>query len=166
MLSVDGAVRTPFEISYDEILNLSRMDLAVTLECAGNPVGGGLISNARWTGVGLSWLLGKAQPLAEARSVRMWGADQDPQTHGSRYYRSIPLAKALDKDTLTVSGEPAQLVASGDAAGLLSRPESGGGLVGQCQEPGIGESLRRRVRRGRSSRAQRHGPGTPYAQCE
>src|SRR5439155_17991044 len=39
-LSVGGAVRTPLDIAFEEVSSLPRKVLAVTLECAENPVGG------------------------------------------------------------------------------------------------------------------------------
>ncbi|MEJ7608051.1 MAG: molybdopterin-dependent oxidoreductase, partial [Bryobacteraceae bacterium] len=62
------------------------------LECAENPVGGGLVSHADWTGAPLATLLAKAQPDPQARLVRLSGADG--------FTRTIPIAKALHPDTL------------------------------------------------------------------
>ena len=70
--------------------------LPVTLECAENPAGGGLVSNAEWAGVGLASLLGEARPTGEGRFVRLSGADG--------FSRTIPLAKAMHADTLVVFG--------------------------------------------------------------
>ena len=86
-LSVDGV-----DLAYDDLLNLPRKSLPVTLECAENPVGGGLVSHAEWTGVSLASLLEKGKPTSEARFVRLSGADG--------FSRSIPFAKAAHPDTL------------------------------------------------------------------
>ncbi len=91
-LSVSGAVGASFEISYDDLLRQPRKVLAVTLECAENPAGGGLVSHAEWGGVSLAGLLEKAHPQPEARHVRFRGADG--------YIRAIPMAKAMHPDTL------------------------------------------------------------------
>ena len=98
-LSIAGAVDNALKISYDDLLRQPRKDLAVTLECAGNPRGGGLISNAEWTGVSLAPLLEKARPHPEAQTVRLSGADGDSRRN-AYYHRSIPLAKAMHSDTL------------------------------------------------------------------
>ncbi len=101
-LPVGGAVAAPFEISYEDLLAQPRRALPVTIECAENPVGGGLVSQARWEGVSLAALLEKAQPRAGARFVRLRGAD-------GNYARSVPLAKARHADTLLalrMNGEP------------------------------------------------------------
>jgi DMSO/TMAO reductase YedYZ molybdopterin-dependent catalytic subunit len=95
-LSLSGAVAAPFEISDDELAAQARKMLPVTLECAENPVGGGLVSHAEWAGVSLASLLEKARPSADARVVRLVGADG--------FSRSIPLAKAMHPDTLIAHG--------------------------------------------------------------
>jgi DMSO/TMAO reductase YedYZ molybdopterin-dependent catalytic subunit len=73
-LSIYGAVKTPFKISYEELLAMSSVTKPVTLECAGN---GriflipqvkeaqwrlGAVGTANWTGVPLTALLEKASP--------------------------------------------------------------------------------------------------------
>jgi DMSO/TMAO reductase YedYZ molybdopterin-dependent catalytic subunit len=95
-LQLGGAVAAPTEIAYEELVREPRKALPVTLECAENPVGGGLVSHAEWTGVTLDSLLQRAQPLSEARAVRFVAADG--------YARSIPLAKARHADTLIAHG--------------------------------------------------------------
>ncbi|MCI0422479.1 MAG: sulfite oxidase [Acidobacteria bacterium] len=100
-LSLAGAVANPFEVTYEELLQQPRKTLAVTLECAENPVGGGLVGNAEWTGVSLALLLEKARPLPAAGFVRLSGADRD-SVGGACYVRTIPLSKALHADTLLV----------------------------------------------------------------
>jgi DMSO/TMAO reductase YedYZ molybdopterin-dependent catalytic subunit len=92
MLSIRGAVGKPFELSYDEISALPKKVLPVTLECAENPVGGGLVSHAEWTGCTLASLLEKAQVAADAKFVRFSGADG--------FSRTIPIAKAAHPGTL------------------------------------------------------------------
>src|SRR5690242_3065202 len=91
-LSIGGLVGAPLEIPFDELAAQPRTALPVTLECAENPTAGGLVSHAEWSGVSLAPLLEKARPHAEARYVRLSGADG--------YSRSIPLAKAMHPDTL------------------------------------------------------------------
>lgn len=91
-LQLGGAAGAPFEISYDDLLQEARKVLPVTMECAENPVGGGLVSHAEWAGVPLASLLERAQPAPEARAVRLVAADG--------YQRTIPLDKARHADTL------------------------------------------------------------------
>ena len=91
-LAFAGAAAEPFELPYDALLQQPRKTLPVTLECAENPVGGGLVSHAEWVGVRLGALLERAKPVAEARFVRLAGADG--------FSRTIPIEKARHGDTL------------------------------------------------------------------
>lgn len=91
-LSITGAVTQPKTYSLEEITSLQRKSLPITLECAENPVGGGLVSHAEWTGVPLASLIEQARPESKALFVRLSGADG--------FSRSIPIAKALHPDTL------------------------------------------------------------------
>ena len=59
-LSVKGAVDNPVEFSYKELLGMSTREADITLSCVSNTVGGGLVSNGRWTGVLLSDVLAEA----------------------------------------------------------------------------------------------------------
>lgn len=93
---IDGMVARPGKISYEELTARQARTLAVTLECAENSSGGGLVGNAEWTGVALSSLLADAEPRPEARVVRLCGADG--------YQRVVPLAKAMHSDTLVAWG--------------------------------------------------------------
>lgn len=77
------------DISLDELAAAPSIDLPVTLECAENPVGGGLVSHAVWTGVPVNSLL---SPSQAGSFVRLTGADG--------FARTIPAEKALHKDTL------------------------------------------------------------------
>src|SRR5947209_15091493 len=92
VFSVSGAISNPLKMPFDDLAGLPLRALPVTIECAENPVGGGLISHAQWSGVSLGSLLEKARPGADARFVRLSGADG--------YSRTIPLAKAMHPDTL------------------------------------------------------------------
>jgi DMSO/TMAO reductase YedYZ molybdopterin-dependent catalytic subunit len=91
-LSVSGAVANPLEISYEELSEQARKILPVTIECAENPVGGGLVGHAEWTGVTLASILERARASSDAGFVRLSGADG--------FSRTISLAKALYPDTL------------------------------------------------------------------
>src|ERR1700688_2114910 len=71
-LRIDGAVRRPFTLSYDELRSMPSETRVATLECAGNSrvflvpqVQGaqwelGAVRNAEWTGVPLRVLLARA----------------------------------------------------------------------------------------------------------
>ncbi len=91
-LSVVGAVADRVEISLDDLGTLPRKTLPVTIECAENPVGGGLVSHAIWAGFSLSAVLERSRPTPDARFVRLAGADG--------FSRAIPIEKALDPNIL------------------------------------------------------------------
>jgi DMSO/TMAO reductase YedYZ molybdopterin-dependent catalytic subunit len=93
---ISGMVARPFKISYEELAGRPARRLAVTLECAENAPGGGMVGNAEWTGVTLASLLAEAEPQPKARAVRLCGADG--------FQRVIPLTKAMHTDTLVAWG--------------------------------------------------------------
>jgi len=92
MLTIGGAVGAPLEIAFNDLAARPRKALGVTLECAENPAGGGLVSHAEWSGVSLASILQEARPAAEARAIRLGGADG--------FSRVVPLAKAMGSDPL------------------------------------------------------------------
>src|SRR5947208_8448848 len=87
-LRIDGAVRSPFALSYDELRSMPSETRVATLECAGNSrvflvpqVQGaqwelGAVSNAEWTGVPLSALLERAGLAEDACEIVLEGADR------------------------------------------------------------------------------------------
>src|ERR1700686_1917954 len=113
-LRVEGEVKKPFELGYDELLKLESIEIPVTLECAGNnrnflepkvkgaQWGLGAVGNAKWTGVPLSILLDRAGVNSDAGEVILEGADggklEDPKSPAGelRFARSIPLTKARE----------------------------------------------------------------------
>jgi DMSO/TMAO reductase YedYZ molybdopterin-dependent catalytic subunit len=113
-LSVGGAVKNPFAITYDELKRLPAKTVVATLECAGNSrvflvpqMPGaqwelGAVGNAEWTGVPLATLLDRAGLTGEACDVVFEGADRGKPAEPPippepiSYSRSVPLDKALD----------------------------------------------------------------------
>ncbi|MBA2344563.1 MAG: molybdopterin-dependent oxidoreductase [Rubrobacter sp.] len=59
-LSVKGAVDNPVQFSYKDLMEMPTRESDITLSCVSNTVGGGLVSNGRWTGVLLSDVLAEA----------------------------------------------------------------------------------------------------------
>ena len=113
-VTVSGAVERQISLSMDELLKLSSQDAVVTLECAGNLVGWGGVSNARWAGASLRALLMHAGIKEGAQEVVLIGADGGAEREAGgmqidSFARGIPLAKALDPATLLayrMNGEP------------------------------------------------------------
>ncbi len=117
-LRIDGAVRTPLSLSYQELRDLPSQTRVATLECAGNSrvflvpqVPGaqwelGAVGNAEWTGVPLRVLLERAGLEEDACEIVLEGADQGrpaepPIPPGPiSYARSLPRDKALQPEVL------------------------------------------------------------------
>ncbi len=113
--AVDGET----ELSYEDILGLPSSSLTAYLECAGNwrgfsqiltgrlAQGGqwhrGAVGCAEWTGVKLADVLDRAGLKSSAVDVNLVGLDD------GGFNRPMPIAKALDSDTLlvhTMNGAP------------------------------------------------------------
>ncbi len=77
-LSVKGAVDNPVEFSYKDLLGMNTRESDITLSCVSNQVGGGLISNGRWTGVLLSDVLVRSgrEPGQDHARLRAAGGPQ------------------------------------------------------------------------------------------
>lgn len=118
-LAIEGdAVAKPQEFSYADIRRLPSRTVTAYLECAGNQramfdrVKGraaqgtqwltGAVGNGVWTGVSLRDVLELAGVAPDAASVLLVGLDADAPEGGWR--RALPLAKALDPDTLLAYG--------------------------------------------------------------
>jgi len=128
VVKVTGLVERERRFTLDELLRLPVQEEVVTLECAGNLVGWGGVSNARWTGVRLSEVLKAAGLRSDAKEVVLIGADSgtDEEAGGmaiDAYARSIPLDKAMAATTLLVfkmNGEPLPAAHGGPLRALVS----------------------------------------------
>jgi DMSO/TMAO reductase YedYZ molybdopterin-dependent catalytic subunit len=107
-LEISGAVERPLRLGLDELRSRPAVELAATMECAGN--GRALleprplsqpwlleaVGTARWRGVPLAALLEEAAPTAAAVDVLFAGLDRGVEAEiEQRYERSLPLAEAL-----------------------------------------------------------------------
>ncbi len=100
-LEVGGLVDNPLTFSYSDVLARSSSDMASTLECISNRVGGSYISNTIWTGFPLHELLDEAGVQDSVIDIKLEAADG--------YTESIPLSEAMQDDTMLVylmDGEP------------------------------------------------------------
>jgi DMSO/TMAO reductase YedYZ molybdopterin-dependent catalytic subunit len=122
-LSVEGDVRHPLTLSFEDIRRLPKAIAADTLECsgngrsllaeksAGNPWTIGGVGNAVWGGIWLRDVLNQAGPTPAAAHVAFEGFDTPLGSAGVKFIRSIPLAKALASTLLAyeMNGEPLPL---------------------------------------------------------
>ena len=84
-LSIKGEVENPIEFSYKDLLEMPTREADITLSCVSNEVGGGLISNGRWTGVLLSDVLAEAGMIRDKvtqASEQLVGRSADGWTSG------------------------------------------------------------------------------------
>jgi DMSO/TMAO reductase YedYZ molybdopterin-dependent catalytic subunit len=117
-LQIDGAVRRPFSLTYQELRAMPTETHVALLECAGNSrvflvpqVPGaqwelGAVGNAEWTGVPLRALLERAGLDEDACEIVLEGPDRGVPKEGAippgliSYARSLPRAKALQPEVL------------------------------------------------------------------
>src|SRR5882724_3689722 len=117
-LHVDGAVRNPFYLSYQELRDMPSETRVAILECAGNSrvflvpqVEGaqwelGAVGNAEWTGVPLAALLERAGMREDAVEIVLEGADRGMPKEPPvppvpiSYARSLPRNKAVQREVL------------------------------------------------------------------
>jgi len=121
-LSVKGAVDNPVELSYKDLLGMSTREADITLSCVSNEVGGGLVSNGRWTGVLLSDVLAEAGVSREKitrANMQLVGRSVDGFTTGFRTEIALDGREALVAFGLNGSelplkhGYPVRLVVPG-----------------------------------------------------
>ncbi|MEQ6897821.1 molybdopterin-dependent oxidoreductase [Microbacterium sp. KR10-403] len=74
-LRVHGLVDHEVVLGWNELLALPLQESYTTLACVSNPVGGGLIGNARWLGYPIRELLARASPHSDADMVLSRSAD-------------------------------------------------------------------------------------------
>ena len=122
---VEGRVSRPAALSLDDVRRLAPRTVRAVMQCAGNrradlealrpvtgdPWAGGAIGCADWTGAALADVLAAAgAETREGLHVAFACADLCPTGEGDAPYGvSIPMAKALDPDTLVayaMNGEP------------------------------------------------------------
>ncbi len=116
-LVIDGMVRNPYTITFDELLAMPMVERDVTLTCVSNPIGGPYVGSTRWQGVLVADILRKADPEARVEQVLSSGADGfsastplDVMLDG----RDAMIAIAMDGEPLTrVHGYPARLLTPG-----------------------------------------------------
>jgi DMSO/TMAO reductase YedYZ molybdopterin-dependent catalytic subunit len=117
-LHIDGAVRTPVAMGYEQLRAMPSETRVATLECAGNSrvflvpqtTGAqwelGAVGTAEWTGVPLATLLEEAGLDDDVSEIVLEGADRGTPTEPpvppgmTSYARSLPRGKALQREVL------------------------------------------------------------------
>lgn len=93
-LKIDGMVENPLTLTIDDLRAFPAISQVITLECISNPVGGDLISTARWTGARLKDVLDRAGMLPSATEAYVTAVDG--------FYESIVMSDIMDPRTLLV----------------------------------------------------------------
>ncbi len=116
-LEIDGDVRSPFTLTYDELLAMPMIERDITLTCVSNEVGGGYVGAARWLGVRLTDVLDRAG--VGTQSDQMLSTAVDGFTISTplavvRDGRDAMIAVGMNGEPLTdTHGFPARLVTPG-----------------------------------------------------
>jgi sulfane dehydrogenase subunit SoxC len=121
-LEVDGLVERPFSLSLEDVRARPALELAVTMECAGNgrariephvvsqPWLLEAVGTARWRGTPLAPLLEEAGVREGAVEVLFAGLDRGVEGEEEQSFaRSLPLAEALRDDVILayeINGAP------------------------------------------------------------
>lgn len=115
-LRIDGAVRSPAVLSYEELRAMPSETRVATLECAGNgrvflvpqragaQWGLGAVGNAEWTGVPLATLLDLVGLEDEACELVLEGADRGAPTEPPTPAGTISYARSLSRDEAVERG--------------------------------------------------------------
>jgi hypothetical protein len=94
-------VEKTLTLRWADVIARPQITVMRTVECIGNPAGGGLIGNATWQGISLRDLLKDAGVNSEARFVTFESQDE--------YHTTVSIERAMDEGALLVhhlNGEP------------------------------------------------------------
>lgn len=128
VLRLTGEVAESIELDPSALRALPSTTVTAVTVCAGSgrsfftprvpgvQWGHGAMGQAAWRGARLADLLARAKPRAGALHLGLVGADLPPLPTTPPFFRSIPLAKALDPSTIVayeMNGEPIPLAHGG-----------------------------------------------------
>ena len=121
-VSIKGKVNTATELSLDELKSkFDPVEIVAVNQCSGNgrgfftprvgggQLGNGAMGNAKWKGVRLKDVLGRAGVAAGAKQVTFNGLDSPPVEKVPDFVKALDVDHALDDDTLLayeMNGEP------------------------------------------------------------
>ena len=116
-LTIDGRVRRPLRLTFDELLARPMVERYITLTCVSNEVGGDLVGNARWLGVPVADLLDEVDPEPGADQVVSYSVDgftAGSPTAVLRDGRDALIAVGMNGEPLPVEhGFPVRMVVPG-----------------------------------------------------
>jgi DMSO/TMAO reductase YedYZ molybdopterin-dependent catalytic subunit len=108
-LVIDGLVKHPFAVTFDELRSLPQTTITAFHECYGSPLKPPIeacwrIGNVSWTGVRLSYLLAMAGLDASTQTSFVWSEGLDrgifAGVAADRYQKDIPVSKAVQPEVL------------------------------------------------------------------
>jgi DMSO/TMAO reductase YedYZ molybdopterin-dependent catalytic subunit len=109
-LRIDGLVRHPVELTYDDLRGLPRVEQVSNFHC----VTGWSVANVHWAGVRFQDLLSLVQPLPTAHAIRFVSAEEpyvDSLTIQQTLLHNVLLAYDMDDKPLSrPHGSPARVV--------------------------------------------------------
>jgi DMSO/TMAO reductase YedYZ molybdopterin-dependent catalytic subunit len=121
-LDIGGeGIMNPMSLSFADLMGFAPVEITAVCQCSGNrrglsnphvpgvQWGVGAMGNAVWHGVRLKDLLMKAGLKPGVVEIVVNGADTAPLTNTPDFVKSLPLAKALDDNTLIafqMNGQP------------------------------------------------------------
>jgi sulfite dehydrogenase (cytochrome) subunit A len=112
-VEIKGKVNSPLKLSLADLkTKFEAVEVAAVNQCSGNgrgfsrprvpggQMGNGAMGNARWKGVRLSELLGKAGVAAGAKQVTFNGLDQPVNEKTPDFIKALEVDHALDGETM------------------------------------------------------------------
>ena len=118
MLRIHGMVDREVELTFAELAALPMFEQYVTIACVSNEVGGGLVGNAKWTGVHLREVLSMAGVQSGAtqlvgRSVDGWTAGMPVEWVMDPSREPMIALEMNDEPLPAAHGFPARLIVPG-----------------------------------------------------
>ncbi len=115
-LTIDGMVKNPITLSYDDLLARPMIEVDDTIACVSNWVGGPYVGNARWLGVRLDDLINETKPSRNADQIMSYSVDDFSAGFPTAALdgRDAIIAVGMNGEVLPVkNGFPARLIVPG-----------------------------------------------------
>ena len=115
-LTIDGMVKNPITLTYDELTARPMIEVDDTIACVSNWVGGPYVGNARWLGVRLDDLINEASPTQDADQIMSYSVDDFSAGFPTAALdgRDAIIAIGMNGEALPIkNGFPARLIVPG-----------------------------------------------------